>query len=69
MKGLEIKLENLDALTGSVDGMKGCLKEIQDQLGPSTLEEEGADASSKTLYATKHRRVDSNAACLPAQAH
>ncbi len=49
--------------------MKGGLKEILDWLDSSTSEEEGTDASPKTLYTMKHRLVDSYSACLPVQAH
>ncbi len=47
--------------------MEGGLKEILDRL--DSLEEEGTDASPKTLYTMKRRQVESNSACLPAQAH
>ncbi len=69
IKGLEAKLVHLDVLGGSVAEMKGCIKETFDRLDTSTLEYAGTDASPRTLSDTNHRRVDSNAACLPTKAH
>ncbi len=65
IKGLETKLERLDALSGSIEGKKGGFKEILNRLDSSTLGEEGNDASPKTLNTMKHRLLDSKPACSP----
>ncbi len=62
IKGLEKMVESLDALSGSVDEMKGGFKEILGRLGSPNLEEEGTDAPPKMLYTMKHRLVDPNSA-------
>ncbi len=49
--------------------MKGGLKVLVDRVDSSNLDEDGTDASSKTLYTMKHGLVDSNSACLPVQTH